>query len=128
VNDLQSTSLRTAALWAGMIGAPITWAIHMLVVWFVNEFGCRVGLPEPLILALLILAGGVAGGAILAAGFIAYRNWRYLDSVPLQAREADEEVWQRSHFMAVTGIGFSALFLLVVAYMTIPIFLLPACS
>jgi hypothetical protein len=121
-------------LWFGMIGAPIFWSVFLLVIWITDEFGCRLGLGDNSVLGinlihlLVLLASLVAGAGTAASGYVAYLNWRRIQSTPADQRDEYERGIERGRFMALLGMGFSALFLLVILYMTIPVFLLPACS
>lgn len=133
MRDTQTSFLQTGLLWFGMMGAPVIWSIHLLVIWFADEFGCGIGLDDSTILginvihALVLLASLIGGIGMIASGVIAYRNWQQIETAPPQEREQHVRGAERGRFMALMGMGFSPLFLLVMIYMTIPVFLLPAC-
>jgi hypothetical protein len=133
MQDTTTPFLRPIPLWFGMVGAPIVWSLHLLLVWSVDEFGCRLGFDQGSILGInslhaLVLAPSLVALTVSAgAGVIAYRNWREIEALDDEQRERYARGVERGRFMAVTGMAFSALFSLVILYMTVPIFLLPPC-
>jgi hypothetical protein len=69
---------------------------------------------------VLALALGVAGATL------AWREWRRAAAVPDDGRAP--AALGRTRFMALTGLGTSALFVLVVASGILPLFLLRPCD
>jgi hypothetical protein len=134
MRDTRTSFLQTGELWFGMMGAPVIWSIHLLVIWFADEFGCGIGLGNSSVMginvihALVLLASLIAGIGIMASGVTSYRTWQQIETAPSQEQEQHARGVERGRFMALMGMGFSPLFLLVMVYMTIPAFLLPACS
>lgn len=133
MRDTQTSFLQTGLLWFGMMGAPVIWSIHLLVIWFADEFGCGIGLGDSALLginvihALVLFASLIGGIGMIASGMIAYRTWQQIETAPHQEQDQHARGVERGRFMALMGMGFSPLFLLVMTYMTIPVFLLPAC-
>lgn len=134
MRDTTTSVIRSVPLWLGMVGAPVMWFIHFYTVWLVVEVGCELGLGENrwlgvnavhlLVLVISLLALAVTG----AAGFTSYRNFRQLRALSTDERDSYARAVGRAYFMALAGMGFAAMFLLVILYVTLPVFVLPPCD
>jgi uncharacterized membrane protein len=132
MKDTQLPTVSTFRLWFGLFGAPVTWSVHFLLIWSVVEMGCGLGLENSQLFSginmvhglvlLLTLVALILIGLIM---FTAYRNWQYIKA---EERQFSKQVADRVRFMALTGMGFGLLFLLVVLYVTLPVFVLPPCN
>ena len=108
------------ALWLGMVGGPIVWLLYLQVSYILAPRACRAGDKT----ALAVVAV-VALVATIAVTIVAWRAWR--------ATEADYSAGEgtvlgRSRFMALSGLGISALIILLVIASFIPIVVYGACD
>ena len=109
-----------AALWVGVLAAPLAMLTQLQVNYALVLWACGAGREWPLhLVALLALAASVGGG------LLSWRNHRL-------ARAGFEEegagVIPRSGFMAMVGMLLSALISLVVIAQWIPIFVYGPCD
>jgi hypothetical protein len=121
--------------WFHFLGGPVLWSVHFLVSYGWVEFACRVRLLvlHSTILGLTVLSWSVlvltfvAVLATLYVGWSAYRNWQRLR----ESQETNElEAWgvESRRFMALSGIGLSALFALVILLSGLPALVLGPCA
>ena len=92
----------SAALWYGLLGAPFSFAIELLIIYAAVPFDCaRASRIDVSIIGAISLA------VSLSAGFVSYRIWRELgQDLP---RQEDTRV-DRTRLLAVIGLMFSGLF------------------
>lgn len=119
--DQRYTSGRgLAELWTGFLLAPLAWALHLSVSYFLADVACEGGW-------LLLLPGAsvLFGAAALAGAWFAWtgfqrtgREWPHGD---------DGGVVMRSRFLAVGGLLLSAISLLLIVAQTIPLLFLRPC-
>jgi hypothetical protein len=134
MQDVNTSFLKNPWLNFGMIGAPIIWSVHFLIVWLLVEFGCAVGLANThwfgvnAVHATVLLATVAAAGLIVFSGIIAYRRYQRLQSLSSDEQSRFQREVERARFMAVVGMAFSVLFLVVVIYVALPAFVLPPCN
>ncbi len=110
------------ALWFGVLGAPLAWALQQLVTPPIFAHGCfphDVPLAQPIWTHAAAAATAIEVLALLAciaAGFVSWRNWRRTrDEKAGSAHHLLEGGDGRSRFMSMVGMLCSALFLLAVA-------------
>lgn len=113
-------------LWFGLLGSPIAWLIHLVVVYTLAEVTCVAGLFE---FTMLGLDGGVSLILIVtlltlalavAAGVVAYGSDRRLRRQDRgQASISDRGV---SKQMARWGMHLTVLFVFIIGVETIPVF------
>jgi uncharacterized membrane protein len=122
----QQAPVGRIALWFGLFGAPAAWSIQELVGYGVVAHACypfeqpllSVAMPSLVILDLLVSLLMLLLGAL--AGLTAYRSW---------TRTGEHSNGEsRTHFMALSGIILSVLFLFSILMNTILLFIQPACS
>jgi len=107
-------------LWLVMLGGPLVWLIYMEVGYALTPLACA-GQNKTAISMTLIAALAIT----LAIALLAWRSWRLAaDGVP----DRETRALDRSRFMALSGLGLSALSLLAVLASAIPIYLLGACD
>lgn len=135
MRDTNSPFLKPASLWFGIAAPSVTWFVHFALVWAVVEMGCRVGLEQAAIFgvnaghALLLGLSAAAIAITVFAGLSAYRNYRQLSRMQTQEQTyALARAVERSRFMTMAGMSFSVLFLLIIVYVTLPVFTLPLCD
>jgi hypothetical protein len=99
-------------------------------MWAIAEGGCLAGwsryalLGVDIITALLIVSTLVTLPVMLAAGYVAWRNWRQLRA---DAKDADESADNYSLYMSRGGAILSVLFLALVVLETVPALVLQPC-
>lgn len=123
------------SLFAGMVIAPLAWALQMLIGYALAAHACYptdIALAAPLWPHLREIVGGVSVllWLLLAVGFfIAWRNWqstraRAVDGTERSVQSGDG----RSRFMATCGLLVSALFAIVQLFTSMGILWIPACG
>lgn len=135
---MRSTTDRTVrnslGLWFAMVGAPLAWAVHFMLVWAITEMGCRIGGGRSQISgvsaihALTLLSSVIALVVIGLSGISAYSWWRRTRQQKLGASDEVYTPIERTQFMGLLGMMFSILFAVVVIYMAVPVFVLPLCD
>jgi hypothetical protein len=118
--------VRRSALWFGLFGAPAAWSAQELVAYGVVAHGCypswqpllSAARPTVVVIDLLVSLGMLLLAAL--AGLASFRSWS------LTRNEGGPE--SRAHFMALSGIILSLLFLFSIVMNTILLFIEPACS
>jgi hypothetical protein len=115
-----SSSKGILELFTGLLLAPLAWAAHLGISYFLAEVRCNDNWNVAL-LATTVLLGGVA-----AAG--AWFAWRNYNGTGREWPNADEDgVLVRSRFLAVGGLLLAGLSLLLIFAQTIPMLVLPPC-
>ena len=92
--------------WSGVLGGPVIWLIFLQVNYMLARSAC---LSQSK--ALLAIVTVVAFFGTLASGFAAWRGWHQAGAT---AHTENGDAVSRSRFMALSGIGLSALFAFVV--------------
>jgi hypothetical protein len=108
------------ALWLGLLGGPIVWFVFLQLNYVLATSLCtRI---DKSILGIVAAAAIVLTIAVAAT---AWRSWRMFGS---SAVTDGPGIIGRSRFLALTGLGMSAFFILVLIANTIPIFILQPCE
>ncbi len=123
------------ATWFGILGAPVGWALQQLVNPAILAHGCYPN-DTPLSISIWSIAQSVTTGVeaaalviCLAAGLVAWRNWRRTrEEKPGSGKHLMEGGDGRTRFLAMVGMICSGLFLIAVLLVTAMFFLVPACS
>jgi hypothetical protein len=106
-------------LWLAIIIGPIAWLVYLQTAYALVPWACR----RPTGGLIALLAAGVLALALSSAGLAAaWQAWRRVD------RTEGGTAVARVRFMALTGIGTSALFVLVVVAGMLPLLLLAPCG
>jgi len=108
------------ALWTGIVGGPLVWLIILEFNYALAPAACRSGDKSG-----LLIGTSVALVLSLIATFIAWRSWHAAGAV-LATATADPVT--RSRFMALAGLGLSALMTLLIFASFLPITLLGVCD
>ena len=112
--------MRPGRLWLAIVIGPLAWLAYMQTAYALVPWACR--RPTAGMIALLVT--GALALALSTAGLVtAWSAWRR-DGARTTAGPAPE----RTRFMALTGIGTSALFILIVVAGMLPVLLLAPCS
>lgn len=117
----------SAALWFGVLGAPIAWVFHMTIGYSLEEwFACSPSTSSPgEILGVDVRAWAIGitvvfAAVALAAGLVAARCWR-------RAKE-DGGTGGRARWMGMVGVMNSALYLVIILGGLGPALLLSVCE
>lgn len=119
-----TTKTRTsrAMLYLGLFGGAAAWALHLFLAQLVAEFGCVASWADRsawgvTAVAWLTLAISVAMVLLAAAAtVVAHRADRHMRDAPASAGKDNDT------YLARLGLITSGLFLLVIAFQTLPIF------
>jgi hypothetical protein len=106
--------------WIGILGGPLVWLVFLQVNYMLAPSACLSQNKTMLGIVTVIALFGT-----MASAFAAFRAWHQAGAT---ADTEDEGAPGRSRFMALSGIGLSALFALVVLASAIPIIFLGACD
>ena len=107
-------------LWLAIIIGPIAWLVYLQTAYALVPWACR----RPTGGLIALLAAGVLALALSTAGLAtAWQAWR---RSPDQTGTGTPTA--RVRFMALAGIGTSALFVLVVVAGMLPLLLLAPCG
>jgi hypothetical protein len=97
-------------LWLAALSGPVSWAVHLMLMYPGTEVACRVQTPVPLYILSAVFLGAAALGGLV--------NWRYLTYM---------RGWnggttpRRVRFMATAGLLGAALFLVLIVAGTLPV-------
>lgn len=110
---------KAGPLWAGLLAAPLAWAVQLQVIYALTQWTCHSGSLVPLhataAACLLIAAAGLG---------VAFRCWQA--GGRRWPSDADEGLVARTRFMAALGLMAGGLFsLLIVVQWTAVLFLDP---
>jgi hypothetical protein len=109
-----------AALWAGLLLAPLAWTLHLGIGSALVDWICESG--RGMIYHLLTLAT-----LLIAAGgfYLAWHSWRIAGP---QWPDSGGDPVSRSRFMALSGLMLSGFFTLVIIAQWLPALFLDPCS
>jgi TRAP-type C4-dicarboxylate transport system permease small subunit len=112
--------MKKTTLWIGIVGAPLVALAYLEVSYSLTPWACRSGQKSELIIGTLI-----ALILSMAAALVAWRTWRVVAGTA--ARDESDEI-SRSRFMALAGLGVSALMALFIIASFLPIVVLEVCD
>ncbi len=114
-----------AALWFGVFGGLVAWALHFSIAYILVYNGCMLGANN---LKLWIVVNTVVFGLItLAATGVAYQSWQRTQHIEQHENE-DGVDYTRIQFMAMIGVWLSGLSFFTLLLGAIPILLLQVCG
>jgi hypothetical protein len=117
-------TLSPLALGYSILAGPVLWFVHLLAVYNLTEFGCRVNFNNllfitPSTIQILILIITVVILVMVGVGaFLAYRS----------LRESDLQEGARLHFLVMMGVLLSSLFLFIIVVTAMPTFFVSVCD
>ena len=117
-------SVGRVAVWFGALGGAIAWLAHLLLAYFISEFGCFSGLHGRTLGGLTAVAWAVlaVSAAMLliavAAAWVAYRSDRKIRGHGFRTNTPEGA----AGFLARSGAATSGLFALIIIAQSIPIF------
>lgn len=115
-------------LWLGLLGGPVIYSLHFLIVYFLVEAACRANLLRFEVLGLNGISFWVALLTLAAAlataytAWAAYRTWQRLrgaDKVRLEGTPA---------LLALSGLWLSGGFTLLILLTGLPALVLTVCD
>lgn len=116
---------RLAAIWAGLLTGPIAWLALLEVNYVLAYVACETRstwfMHLAVVVAVVLVAA--AGYAAWAASF-----GHLLEDETLTPPVSDETRRQRSRWMSLAGVAFSAWFILVILAMEVPLVVLQECQ
>lgn len=116
---------RLVALWAGLLTGPLVWLTLLETNYVLAYVACETGSTW-----FMHLAVGVALLLVAVAGYAAWAA-SYGDMMADETQTpplSDETRLQRSRWMSLAGVAFSAWFILVILAMEVPIIVLKECQ
>lgn len=116
---------RLVAVWAGLLAGPLVWLVLLQTNYVLAYVACEVQHTwfMHLTTALAVLVVAAAGYATWRASF-----GDLMADETLTDPLSDETRRQRSRWMSLAGVAFSAWFILVILAMEIPIVVLKECQ
>ncbi len=106
----QHLQVNNVRLWGGVLGGPLAWFAHLMLMYPLVELACRRSSVLP-----LVTASAVLFVTATLAGISSYRYVRYM-------REHDgHTVPRRVRFMAAAGCMAALLFMVLIAGGTLPL-------
>jgi hypothetical protein len=97
-------------LWLAALSGPVSWAVHLMLMYPGTEVACRFQTAVPLYVLSAVLFGTAALGGLV--------NWRYLGVI----RGLNGATMpRRVRFMATAGLLGAVLFLILIAAGTLPV-------
>ena len=106
--------------WIGILGGPLVWLVFLQLNYMLAPSACLSQNKTMLGMVTVIALFGTLGSA-----FAAWRGWQQTGAT---GHTEEGGAIGRSRFMALSGIGLSALFAFVVLASAIPIMFLGACD
>ncbi len=125
----------SGALWFGLFGAPVAWAVHALAATSINSFGCIPPLdasarietqPPGAVWMILLILTAILLMTAAAALITAVRSW-LADRKPSEESELLEVGEGSTRFMAMAGILLGAIFSFLLVMNAIALFMAPQC-
>jgi hypothetical protein len=105
---------------AAIVLAPFAWLLDMQISYAMVKWACENDRRELLLLMPL--------GSLTLVGVAAVMSWSTLKRVGDNAVEDGGHQEDRSYFLAVAGIGMSALFALLILTSVVPRYVLSPCE
>jgi hypothetical protein len=112
--------MRPISLWGGIVGGPLISLVYLEISYALVPSACIAGNKH--VLALITLA------ALLAASLTMAVAWRVWHAAGATYDSASGGPLSRGRFMALSGLGLSALSILFVIASAIAIMVLGACD
>jgi|HigsolmetaAR206D_1030411.scaffolds.fasta_scaffold01069_14 hypothetical protein len=115
-------------LWFAVLGGVLSWTVHSLAAWSIDELTCEAGhdnlagfpLTGAVALAVLLPAAGAATALVVSV-----LAWRRLRPGP---RADDDRSLGRAHLLAVVGLWLNVLALAMIVLGGVAALVLPPCQ
>jgi hypothetical protein len=110
----------TIPLYAGLLGAPILWAVQFQLSYMLVPWSCthRNAWLIPLVHVVFFIAS-------VALGVLSWREWRRVGTSTPETQE--QEQIARTRFLGAMGVMSAALFSLLILSHAVPSFFLDPC-
>ncbi|HSK38949.1 MAG TPA: hypothetical protein VK943_04205 [Arenibaculum sp.] len=114
----------------GMVGAPIAWAVHFLVIYIFTAVACAFGFSDVRFLGVgivnssMLIFTALTLALIAWLGWLAHRRWRRAGG----PEEPGDPVSARHQFMGLTALLLCILSGVAVAYEGIPLVVMSGCG
>jgi hypothetical protein len=105
-------------LWVGLLGGPVVWALDLQVAYWLVYHACHTNNMVPLYVETVL-----AMTLCVVPFVVALRMYRRFPEANRQGQHADD----RARFMALTGMGLSVLFFVVLIAAAVPRLVLTPC-
>ncbi len=105
-------------LWSCLWGGGVAWALHLMTVWVLAEFGCMTALGRPGPFGFSWVAWTILGVSALCLAFAGLATlvcWRHS-----QGEGTDGE--RPGRFAARTGLVANPIFMFIIIAQTLPVF------
>ena len=119
-----SAEIGTMALFAGFLGAPIIWAVHLAVSYFLVTLDCSTDWDGAR--AGVVLATAVCAAAALGAGLLGWRGWKRVRGQVTPGELLDP--MRIRGFLTLSGVLMAVLFTGAIVLAGMSPLLLPMCS
>ncbi len=117
-------------LWLGVLGGPLIWGGHFMIVYALNGLACSFGWLDWTVLGIpgvLLLTGAATALAVLLVGITTVKAWRTLQAIRGSGQREAGTVEQRTAFLGLLGVLLGTLFAVLMVVEAIPMFLLDYC-
>lgn len=118
--DAFAPSYSSSALWYGILAGPVVWLSHLFATYAIATVVCAPGQVLALHISTL-----VAAVIAVSAGLVAWRARSVLTAVDDDQLQTISH--RRARFLALFGIGSSAIFLLAILVQSVPNLFLDPC-
>lgn len=118
--DRRENRRENLALWAGMLAGPVAWLLQFQINYSLVQSACEAGHKLALHLVTLGALLLVSGGAVVSG--------RRLQRLPEGPADEGDDHGTRARFMALSGLGLSLFFTLLIVAAEIPNWILRACD
>ncbi len=105
-------------LWIGVLGGPLVWAGDLQAAYWLVYHACHTNNMVPLYLETLVAM------ALCVVPFLI--SWRMLHRLP-EAYRKGGQADDRARFMAISGLGLSVMFFIVLVAAAVPRLILTPC-
>lgn len=128
-----SRDVQVRRTWAVLLGGPVVWFVHFMVVYLVAEAGCTGGGPglrllDPPVPA--IVTAVATGVALLACGLLAassHRRWRVEDPPTTARHEPGPHELERHRELGFVGLLLTVLSAVAVLFVAAPALVFASC-
>jgi hypothetical protein len=114
-----------AALLTALLGPPVAWTLHFVVLYFLVALYCTTGRTD--IVLETAVATVIAAGLSVGSGVLGYRRWREVRGEG-EWLDVMAEGATRSAFLLLMGVLGAAFFTLVIVMEALPPLFVPTCA
>lgn len=126
-SEFGGTDLGIGAVLFATLGAPVAWAVHLGLIYFLAALACTTRWRGPSVTLAILGATALLAGLAAASGVFAYRRWRAMGGGGAWDRVLDVP-GGRGGFYWMLGMLLAALFTLVIVLEGLPPLFVPTCA